>query len=30
MPSADQRLRFKVADLSLAAFGRREIDMAEH
>jgi adenosylhomocysteinase len=30
MPSADQRLRFKVADLSLAEFGRREIDMAEH
>jgi adenosylhomocysteinase len=30
MDTADARLPFKVADLSLADFGRREIELAEH
>ncbi len=30
MTSRDNDVAFKVADLSLAAFGRREIDLAEH
>ncbi|MGH9046569.1 MAG: adenosylhomocysteinase [Acidimicrobiales bacterium] len=30
MTTAQERLPYKVADLSLAAFGRREIELAEH
>src|SRR5580700_9749708 len=30
MSTADNQLSFKVADLALAAFGRKEIELAEH
>jgi len=30
MTNAEQTPPYKVADLSLAAFGRREINLAEH
>lgn len=29
-PPSDQQSNYKVADISLAAFGRKEIELAEH